>query len=107
NGYCVQRIADMNDQAMTPAGATTFRPVSFVLQNNGTLTERTSTGTITLSTGIFRISDQGIDNAGRAMIDVVATDGTAYEYHDGNGWFKLTTGVVDAKAGQGVSFLLL
>ncbi len=107
DGYAVQRISDRNDQAMTPAGATAFRPVSFVLQSNGNLFEDTSTGFTFLSGGIASVSSEGIDNSGRALVDVVTTDGRAYEYHDGSGWVYLTSGVRDAEAGQGLSYVLL
>jgi hypothetical protein len=107
NGNVVQRISDQNDQPMTPAGATPFRAAAFVLQTGGTLKEITAAGTATIFTGVARVSDQGIDAYGRAMVDFVTTDGRAFEYHDGAGWIQLTTGVVDAKAGQGVSYVLL
>jgi hypothetical protein len=35
NGFAVQRIADQNDQAMTPLGATDAQPVDFVLKTDG------------------------------------------------------------------------
>src|ERR1051325_7342172 len=40
------------------------------------------------------------------MIDVVQTNGEAYEYHDDGTWVDLGGGVQDAKAGQGESFVL-
>jgi hypothetical protein len=106
NGYAVQRIADKNDQAMTPAGATAAVPVSFVLQTNGNLWEHSASGWTFLSSGIASISDQGIDNHGRAMIDAVTTDGRGYEYRDGFGWVYLWNSVKSAAAGQGVSYVL-
>ena len=39
NGSAVECLADQKDRAMTPMGATAFRSVQFVLQDNGTLTE--------------------------------------------------------------------
>jgi hypothetical protein len=61
-----------------------------------------------LTSGIASLSPQGIDNPGHAMIDVVTTAGSAWEYHDGVGWTSIwsTNGVASAKAGQGVSYLL-
>ena len=108
NGYAIQRIADRQDQAITPAGATAFRPVSFVLQTNGNLFEHTSAGFTFLAGGIARVSNQGIDNLGRAMIDAVTTDGRAFEIHDGQtSAVFLAAGVKDAEAGQGFSYVLL
>jgi hypothetical protein len=106
NGYAVQRISDKNDFAMTPAGATAAVQASFVLQNNGYLWEHTSSGWTYLSSGIASVSDQSVDNHGRAMVDVVTTGGLAYEYHDGQGWRYLWNGATSAKAGQGVSYVL-
>ncbi len=111
NGYQVQRIADQNDQAMTPAGATSAFQTSFVLQTNGNLDAFTPSGSTLIASGIASISDQSIDNRGEAMIDVVTTGGLAYEYHEGFGidgpwWNYLGSGVKSAKAGQGVSYVL-
>jgi hypothetical protein len=111
NGYAVQRISDLNDQAMTPAGATSARPVNFVLRNDGTLWESTGGSLFQLSSGVTSLSDQAIDNYGRAMVDVVLSTGAAFEYHEGlsNPWNFLTypaVGVKSAKAGQGVSYVL-
>jgi hypothetical protein len=107
NGYAVQREADRNDQAMTPAGATASQRESYVLLKDGSLHEHTSKGWIQIATGIASVSDQGIDNFGLVQVDVVTTGGVAYEYHDGLGWLKLGSGVVSAKAGNGASYLLL
>src|SRR4051812_17225329 len=41
------------------------------------------------------------------MVDVVTTGGLAYEYHEGSGLTYLWSGVRSAKAGQGVSYVLL
>jgi hypothetical protein len=106
NGYAVQRIADLQGHAMTPAGAGASRAVSFVLQGNGNLYEHAGGSSALLASGLASVSDQGIDNQGRAMVDVVTLGGAAYEYHDGAGWALLGTGVRSAKAGQGVSYLL-
>ncbi len=126
DGYAVQRIADQNDQPMTPSDATASRPVTFVVQNRlamydggrymfftPTVYEQSSDGfqTVTFANGnvlsnVRSISPQGIDNHGRAMIDVVDKSGYAYEVHDGGYPVYLGSGVQDAKAGQGVSYLL-
>jgi hypothetical protein len=106
NGFAVQRLADKNDQAMTPAGATSSRPVSFVLQNNGQLWEHSGSGWTFVASGVASISDQGIGNSGESVVDLVATGGVAYEYHDGSGLVYLTSGVKSAVAGLGVSYVL-
>lgn len=108
DGYAVQRVADRNDEPMTPAGAAPLRPVSFVLLNNGYLYEHTASGGWTyLCSGVASVSDQTIDNAAHAMVDVVLTNGLAYEFHDGSGWVSLGAGVKQARADQGVSYVLL
>jgi hypothetical protein len=107
DGYAVQRISDKKDHAMTPAGAIAARPVTFVLLSNGTLREHTKSGWTTLATGVAYVSNQGVDNNGRALVDVISTTGEAYEYHDGLGWLDITGGVAQAEAGQGVSYVLL
>jgi hypothetical protein len=131
--YVVQRIADLNDQAMTPAGAraTSAAPMDFVLKADGTFWVRneavsvghatadvvgigSNSGFIEEATGVASLSDQGVDNFGQAMVDVVFTNGTAAEYHAGSGnayevspWVYLPmSGVKQAKAGQGVSYVL-
>jgi hypothetical protein len=106
NGYAVQRIADRNDQAMTPAGAAPLTPASFVLQSNGSLWEHTAAGWTFVSSGVASVGDQAIDNHGRATVDFVTTGGSAYEYHDGGSLVYLAGGVRSARAGQGVSYLL-
>src|SRR5205823_6354807 len=60
-----------------------------------------------VASGVRSISDQGIDNHGRAMIDVVMNNGDAYEYHDGGTWTYLCHNATDAKAGQGESFVIV
>jgi hypothetical protein len=110
NNFAVQREADPNDQAMTPAGATAVTPVNFVLAGNGNLYVGSGSGLTYIPTyaKLNDMSDQGIDNYGHAMIDIVLTDGSAWEYHAGfsNPWVFLDTGVKTAKAGQGNSYLL-
>jgi hypothetical protein len=135
-GIAVQREADLlNEQAMTPSDATPQRQVTFVLQastrsmttgnwftgfhvtsvTTNALFERTPDGTLSrvnipgapANTNIQSISDQGIDNRGQAMIDVVFSDGSAFEYHDDGQATPLGNNVKDARAGQGVSYVLL
>jgi hypothetical protein len=107
DGYAVQRVADSHDQAMTPAGATPSQSASFVLLTDERLYEHTVAGWTYLSAGVASVSNQAIDDSGRAMVDVVLNTGLAYEYHDGSGWISLGSGVRDARAGQGVSYVLL
>jgi hypothetical protein len=107
NGYAVQRLADTHDQAMTPAGATSSRPVGFVLLSGGNLYEHSSAGWTFVAGGVATVSNQGIDRNSRALVDFVTTGGQAYEYRDGTGLVPLTSGVRDAQAGLGVSYVLL
>jgi hypothetical protein len=106
NGFAMQRIVNKNDFNMTPAQATSSRAVNFALKSNGDLLEFTAGGYSALAGGMAALSDQGIDNQGRAMVDVVSPDGNAWEYHDAYGWTYLGGGIKSAKAGQGVSYLL-
>jgi hypothetical protein len=106
NGYAMQRISDQNDQAMTPAQATSDRAVNFVLQSNGDLYEIVNGSPVYVASGIAKLSPQGIDNQGHAMIDVVTTGGDVWEYHDEVGGYYLTGGAASAVAGQGVSYVL-
>jgi hypothetical protein len=108
NGYAVQRIADPNDQPMTPWSVGPGKQVHFWLLNNGQLWEQvTPTFRQQVATGVAAVSDQGIDNKGRPMVDYVTTAGAAYELHDGlSPALSLGTGVVQAKAGQAVSYVL-
>jgi hypothetical protein len=111
NGYAVQRVDDRNDQPMTPPGATAVRPVNFVLRKDGNLYVNSGSGLTWLQGGVASVSDQGIDDYGRAMVDVVSTSGEAREYHDskngdGGSWSYLTSGAEMAVAGQGVSYVL-
>jgi hypothetical protein len=107
-GYAVQRIADQNDQLMTPWSVGPGRQVHFWLLNNGQLWEQVAPNwRQQVATGVAAVSDQGIDNKGRAFVDYVTTGGVAYELHDGLSPLYLCGGVVQAKAGQAVSYLLL
>ncbi len=116
NGYAVQREADQNDQAMTPAGARPVNPVNFLLDNSGHLYAGSGSNLTAVPTPHGRynyprvnyMSDQGIDNYGQAMIAVVLSDGSAWEYHAGSStpWTYMDSGVKTARAGQGVSYLL-
>jgi hypothetical protein len=110
NGYALEPVVNKDDFLMTPAQAASTRAVNFVLQTNGTLVEIVRGGASTnLAVGIAAVSDQGIDNQGLAMVDVVTTDGSAFEVHDTGGtgtWVSLGSGVKSAKAGQGVSYVL-
>jgi hypothetical protein len=106
NGYAMQRISDQNDQAMTPAQATSDRAVNFVLQNNGDLYEIVNNNAVFLASQIASVSPQGIDNNGHAMIDLVNYAGDAWEYHDEAGGYYLASGAASAVAGQGVSYVL-
>jgi hypothetical protein len=107
-GYAMQRVINQHDFNMTPAEATPKRSVSFVLQNSGNLVEVVGGVPTTVITGsVASLSDQGIDNQGHAMVDIVDTSGRAWEFHDGSGgWTYLDCGIASAKAGQGVSYLL-
>jgi hypothetical protein len=107
NGYAVQKESDKNDQAMAPAGAAARQRTSFVLLSGGNLWMHTPGGWTNLSSGIASISNQGIDNSGRAMVDVLTTSGVAWEYHEGIGWTKLTSGAKSAVAGSGESYVLM
>jgi hypothetical protein len=106
NGYSVQRIVNIKDQPMTPAGATTAEPVSFVLQPGGSLYEYSSSGQTLIASGVASVSGQGIDNQGYAMVDYVTTRGKAYEYQVDQGATFLGGKVKSAVAGQGVSYVL-
>jgi hypothetical protein len=105
-GYAMQRVINQHDLNMTPAEATSNRLVSFVLQNNGNVVEVSGGVPTTLTGSVASLSDQGIDNQGHAMVDIVDVWGRAWEYHDQVGWTYLGSGVASAKAGQGVSYLL-
>jgi hypothetical protein len=106
NGYAVQRVIDRNDLNMTPAGATSDRQVTFILDNNGNLWENSSAGLTFLSSNVASLSNQSIDLQGHAMVDIVVQGGYAWEYHDTTGWTYLGNNVASAVSGQGVSYLL-
>jgi hypothetical protein len=105
NGYAVPRVSDKNDQPMTPAGAVGRNPVHFVLGTDGSLYILYGANPSRITTAIASLSGQGIDNDGYAMVDVVTTDGRAFEYHETLGTY-LASGVKSARAGQGVSYVL-
>src|SRR5205823_8978303 len=104
--YAMQRVINQNDFNMTPAQATSNRSVSFVLQTNGNFVEIVSGTPTALAGTVVSLSDQGIDNQGHAMVDIVVADGRAWEYHDQVGWVYLGSGIKQAVAGQGVSYIL-
>jgi hypothetical protein len=119
NGYAVERLADQNDQPMTPAGATTLEPVNFLLKGGNLYMSSGSdlsnlTGSDPLLSGkIAFLSHPGIDSHGGAMVDVVTTGGDAYEFHavlvDGELFHSMVTlgsNVELAEAGNGVSYVL-
>jgi hypothetical protein len=105
-GYVVQRIADRQDQGMTPVGAAPMRAVAFDLVAGGKLYSHTSAGWTFLQSGVASISSQTIGNTATASIDVVLTNGDAYEYYDGQGWLFLAHNVKQACSGEGVSYVL-
>jgi hypothetical protein len=107
DGYAVQRLPNQNGNFTTPAGATASATVSFVLQSNADLVEQTASGSQKVLGNVASVSAQGIDIAGRAMVDVILTDGEAYEVHDGGPPRFLDKGVKQAQAGQVDSFVLL
>jgi hypothetical protein len=110
NGYALQRVVNQQDFVMTPATATSNRAVNFVLQADGTLVEVVRGGpTTVLMAGVAAVSDQGIDNQGHALVDIVTTDGRAFKFHDtgaAGALISLGSGIKSAKAGQGVSYIL-
>src|SRR5207249_342513 len=105
-GYAMQRVINKSDLNMTPAEATSKRAVSFVLESSGDFVEFVSGVPTTLTGSVVAMSDQGIDNQGHAMVDIVRSGGDAWEYHDQVGWTFLGNGISSAKAGQGVSYIL-
>jgi hypothetical protein len=106
-GFAVQRVADRHDNAMTPIGAAPLQPACFELVAGGKLYEHTGSGWTFVHSGVAAISSQCIDDNGLAMIDMVLTNGDAYEYHDGGTWQFLDHHVKAAQAGQGVSYVVL
>jgi len=128
NGYAVQREGAIpasisNFLPLTPAGAAASQQVAFSLRQNGDLFEFSSVnpGGAKIAGGVATISDQGIDDFGQPMIDIVYANGTAAEYHDfadrsvptftsNPSLFPFTnlgSGVKQAVAGQAVSYVLL
>jgi hypothetical protein len=128
NGYAVQREASIsastsNFLGMVPAGATAGHQVAFSLEQGGALFEFGGGGETQIHTpgglAVTAVSDQGIDPFGQPMIDIILSNSAAYEYHDfpaGNAFaahspslFPFTflgTGVKQARAGDGVSYVL-
>src|SRR5919201_4138585 len=98
NGYAVQRVADPNDQAMTPAAATARFQESFVLRSDGTLWKHSAAGWSYLTRDVVQVSNQGIDDHGEALVDVIKASGYVFEYHEGSGWVFLTGGARSAQA---------
>lgn len=133
NNFLVVRPYTKNEAWMLPVQAAAPNAVTFVLDNAGTLWERTilparndiflSIQTVLIAGNVSRVSDQGIDRYGRAMVDYITRTGDAAEFHDGAVQPVLIystragtnsplgaaqgPGVLDAKAGQGVSYVLL
>lgn len=106
DGYAVQRIADQHGQAMTPTGATSLERDNFYLTTDGSLWMTNSFGGAFIYSGVASVSDQSIDNRGFAVVDYVTVDGRAFEYHSDGSSFLLGSNIRQAKAGQGVSYLL-
>lgn len=130
SGYAVQRegsipAAITNLLPMTPAGAVAGHQAAFSLHADGSLWEYNGSATSPTrimppsGNAVASISDQGIDDFGQPMIDLVDVKGNAYEYHDflpGNptavnnpSFFPFTSlggGVKQAVAGQAVSYVL-
>jgi hypothetical protein len=109
--YLVQRVSEpQNGIPMSPAGAVPGNPVTFLLDSSGNAWLSPASGSPQwLKSGIASISDQGIDNAGQALVDMVDTAGAGWEYHVNGGnntWVWFGTGIRSAKAGQGNSWLL-
>jgi hypothetical protein len=131
NGYAVQREASIpatvaNFLPMTPTGSTaghavTFSVVAGVLNvsEDGGVTFTAAANPSGEKGKVVSISTQGIDDFGQPMIDVVFSDGNAYEYHDFAPntptaidnpsffpWTSLGGNVKQAVAGQAVSYVL-
>jgi hypothetical protein len=109
--YHMPCLADPYGLPMMPAGASAEAPVSFALESGdptsgGDLWVQEPWGWNFLAGNVSSISDQGIDNLGNPMIDVVTIDGQAWEYHDGRGWTFLANDASDARAGDSVSYVL-
>jgi hypothetical protein len=106
NNFAVQRIVDQKDNPMTPRGAGSVRSANFVRLSNGQLEEISGVMTTVVSNNVVSVSNQGIDNFGRAMVDFVDNSGNAFEFHDGGSKVFLRNNVIQACAGQGVSYVL-
>jgi hypothetical protein len=130
NGYAVQRESaiqgsESNFLAMTPAGSTGSHAAIFSIAGGALqVTEADGTSFVAANpsgeTGTaVSVSTQGIDDFGQPMVDVLFSDGRAFEYHDfatptptstGNPgffpWTALGSNVQQAVAGQGVSYVL-
>ncbi len=134
NGYAVQREGSLpaslsNFLPMTPAGATAGHSTTFAIGSGALQVNGVGVANPSGETGkVVAISTQGIDDFGQPMVDVVFSDGKAYEYHDflpnnptavANPsffpWTYLSANVklvpagqgYSAVAGQGVSYVLL
>jgi hypothetical protein len=80
-GYAVQRIADKGEQPMTPADATASQPVTFVLQETDHILVRR-----------FTTGNELYERTPDGVLSPVLINGVS--------------GIQDAKAGQGVSYVL-
>ncbi len=126
NGYAVQREGSLpaslsNFLPMTPAGATAGHSTIFGDSGGHLTVNYVVVANPSGETGtVASISPQGIDDFGQPMVDVVFSDGKAYEYHDflpnnptavANPsffpWTYLSANVKQAVAGQAVSYVLL
>jgi hypothetical protein len=106
HGYAMQRVINKNDFNMTPSEATSNRAVNFLLATNGNFVEVVNGVATALAGSDVAVSDQGIDNQGHAMVDIVQSNGQSWEYHDQVGWVYLGSNIKSAKAGQSVSYIL-
>lgn len=126
NNTLVVRPFTKKEAWMLPVQAAAPNGVTFVLDTSGNLWERSAVPTVRtllVAAQVTKVSDQGIDQYGRAMVDYLTSTGEAYEFHDGAAQpvllYARRTGtsvplgnsqgptVLDAKAGQGVSYVLL
>ena len=130
NGYAVQREGSLpaslfNFLPMTPTGAVASHSDTFTIQGGALAVNGVAVANPSGETGkVAAVSLPGVDDFGQPMVDVVFSDGKAYEYHDFapvNGqpnptaaanpsffpWTSLGGNVKQAAAGQGVSYVLL
>jgi hypothetical protein len=114
-GFAVTRVADRNDLPMTPAGAQPLRPLTVLLNTDGSLTIQGAAPSLPPDVPrvpVRSISDQSIGTDGFAMVDVLFSNNQVWEFHDGGGggrWVPLKAGpspVQEAVSGQGVSYVL-